>query len=46
LIGEGLEGELAAELTEQDGELPVDYQDLALQRAIEFLSKKPENSGK
>lgn len=46
LIGEGLEGELAAELTEQDGELPADYQDLALQRAIEFLSKKPENSGK
>jgi carboxyl-terminal processing protease len=45
LIGEGLEGELAAELTEQDGELPADYQDLALQRAIEFLSKKPENSG-
>jgi carboxyl-terminal processing protease len=45
LIGEGLEGELAAELTEQDGELPADYQDQALQRAIEFLSKKPENSG-
>lgn len=46
LIGEGLEGDLAAELTEQDGELPADYQDLALQQAIEFLSKKPENSGK
>jgi carboxyl-terminal processing protease len=45
LIGEGLEGELAAELTEQDGEVPADYQDQALQRAIEFLSKKPENSG-
>lgn len=45
LIGEGLEGELAVELTVQDGELPADYQDLALQRAIEFLSKKPENSG-
>ncbi|MBA4106322.1 MAG: hypothetical protein C0485_11235 [Pirellula sp.] len=46
LIGEGLEGELAAELTEQDGQLPADYQDQALQQAIEFLSKKPENSGK
>jgi carboxyl-terminal processing protease len=45
LIGEGLEGELAAELTEQDGEVPAGYQDQALQRAIEFLSKKPENSG-
>jgi carboxyl-terminal processing protease len=46
LIGEGLEGELARELTELDGDLPADYQDQALQRAIEFLSKKPENSGK
>jgi carboxyl-terminal processing protease len=46
LIGEGLAGELARELTELDGDLPADYQDQALQRAIEFLSKKPENSGK
>jgi len=45
LIGEGLEGELAAELTEQDGEVPADYQDQTLRQAIEFLSKKPENSG-
>jgi carboxyl-terminal processing protease len=46
LIGEGLEGELARELTQLDGDLPADYQDQALRRAIEFLSKKPENSGK
>ncbi len=45
LIGEGLEGELAAELTKQDGEVPAGYQDQALQQAIEFLSQNPENSG-
>ena len=46
LIGEGVEGEWAKELTQQDGEIPADYHDAALQRAIEFLSQKPENSDK
>ncbi|QDT71928.1 S41 family peptidase [Lacipirellula limnantheis] len=46
LIGEGLEGDLAKELTAHDGELPADYQDQALRLAIEFLSQKPENSSK
>jgi carboxyl-terminal processing protease len=46
LIGEGAEGDWAKELTQQDGEIPADYRDTALERAIEFLSQKPENSDK
>lgn len=46
LIGEGLESELAQELTKQDGAVPADYHDLALERAIEFLKQNPEKTGK
>lgn len=45
LIGEGLESELAQELTKQDGAVPADYHDLALGRAIEFLKQNPEKTG-
>jgi carboxyl-terminal processing protease len=46
LIGEGAEGDWAKELNQQDGEIPAGYRDAALQRAIEFLSQKPENFDK
>jgi carboxyl-terminal processing protease len=46
LIGEGGDSVLARELTEQDGELPADFRDVALQRAIEFLSENSKKSDK
>ena len=45
LIGEGIESELAQELTKQDGAVPADYHDQALARAIEFLKQNPEKTG-
>lgn len=45
LIGEGLESELAQELTKQDGAVPADYHDQALARAIEFLKQNREKTG-
>jgi carboxyl-terminal processing protease len=37
LMGEGIDPALAAELSKEDGEIPTDYQDAALRRAIEHL---------
>ena len=45
LIGEGLESDLAQELTKQDGAVPADYHDQALARAIEFLKQNREKTG-
>jgi carboxyl-terminal processing protease len=44
LIGEENASELAQDLARQDGPLPADYQDRALQRAIELLSQSPQKS--
>lgn len=44
LIGEGLNSELAAELTKADGEVPADYVDMALQMAVQYLSETPAKS--
>ena len=40
LIGDSADGVLLDELTEQDGKIPADYRDAALQRAVEFLSEE------
>ena len=43
LMGEGIDPSLAADLSRVDGEVPADYRDAALQRAIELLkSAKPQ----
>ncbi|MCC6494400.1 MAG: S41 family peptidase [Pirellulales bacterium] len=38
LMGEGLDAALAAELTRAEGEIPADYVDEALKRAVAYLS--------
>jgi carboxyl-terminal processing protease len=42
LMGEGIDPALAADLSRVDGEVPADYRDEALQRAIELLKSKVE----
>ncbi|BBO31425.1 S41 family peptidase [Lacipirellula parvula] len=43
LVGNSADGVLLDELTEQDGKIPADYRDAALQRAVEFLSKQKKD---
>jgi carboxyl-terminal processing protease len=44
LVGEGLDAALAAELTRAEGEVPADYVDEALRRAVVYLSGKSADS--
>ncbi|WP_428308352.1 S41 family peptidase [Lacipirellula sp.] len=43
LIGDSADSVLLDELTEQDGKIPADYRDAALQRAVEFLSEQKKD---
>jgi carboxyl-terminal processing protease len=52
LMGEGVDPSLAEDLSRADGEVPADYQDAALERAVELLklakplAKAPDKSAK
>jgi carboxyl-terminal processing protease len=41
LMGEGIDPSLAEELSREDGKIPADFRDEALERAIEHLESRP-----
>jgi carboxyl-terminal processing protease len=41
LIGEGVDASLAAELAREDGDVPADYRDEALERAVAYMEELP-----
>jgi carboxyl-terminal processing protease len=40
LLGEGVDGSLAAQLSQEDGKVPADYVDQTLKRAVDYLSEE------